>query len=1120
MKRLSSLVLVLSLILPLLVRATDATYFNSGLVTFPPQVDATNFVNNGTFQIATTKPFETSNTRNFTNNGTLNGSVGFRFDTVNTANGLRTMAANYFNGPNGLIQANDPLTALLTPCAPAPVGPSFLWISATNIVGGGRRPASMISGPNGEIRLEGKNVNLSRSGLEVLPIWQSPRGSTTTADLSQFTPDIGIFDQYWAQDSYNQNYPLNSGILWQGGIAQSQGGIPSPPAQPSSPPAFGIFGPAADSYVNNIGTLFFAITNYSGPATNVTQIITRPVSLVTNMTKGAVFVGANGDVAIGFTPSTIFNNFYQSMEALIAVSIPNAVTGFPEPAYVWVGDTLASTANRGFSVNLIGCPPTGSRPTPFSVDRLGFLNGGAGNHGYPENTFFISSGAQLTSTNVGFDRVTNAVVPLGDYAAYGAFIDNVVSTPPLIPAGTYTNLPGRVRIFAENLNLSETRIRAEGAIVIQTPNLISSSNAVIDCQNLEFSLASTNGNLRVQNLARDTVNRLRGNINVWSAVWSNTVTVIITNNYSFTNIVTEGTNVVATVLITNPAGTTNGQTMTVNGTEVRTWSDSVTIPATQIPTAGTINQAAANLLDQVSTFPIAGATVGAAGLNGITLRSPINGNIDVVLSPGWGTVTYSTNDSFTNIVAELSPITNTVFMGLQTLMVDASGLTTIQPVVVQQMVTHSTNLIVDDNLNIGERLSIDAQRLTLNGDLTLNPGTMENWNRNVAPNVSFFTNAGFLNIPNEAHFGDDGLVPYSSFVNTNTGIIQARTLWVNSDYFQNNGLLFAVDSMNLQFIDGKLENGSSSSGFNTEFLGGTLKFDRYNLDAGGTLNFNVTGALFDTGGSSSNIFTTDHGFNLVIKPSTGDLLGTTFRSQAPDFSYPLHTWAGEDRGPSPAGYVNNVAMGQLVLAVTGLAPYFTFSGTGAQNGLYTDLLDLTSLGANYTNALQIDPNLTIYYAAARLGVTPPQSNGVPQLPEEYLNGQFGGRLRWVPGFAGTYSSTDTIINGQTVKVNKALRDSRIIDSDGDGVPNYSDATPFDSLVLTGSSPAPQAFAVSWQAFPNVAYLVEYNTNGAMNNWQTLTAYTNHGPTTITATVWDTNAAPGAIRKFYRVGYQP
>ncbi|HEX5218916.1 MAG TPA: hypothetical protein VFZ59_05065 [Verrucomicrobiae bacterium] len=1114
MKRLCSLVLV-ALVAPLLSRATDATYFNSGLVTFPPQVDATNFVNIGTFQIATSKPFDTSNTRNFTNNGTLQGSVGFRFDTVNTANGLRTMAANYFNGPNGLIQALDSPVVLLAPCAQSPVLPSYLWISATNIVGGGRRPASMLSGPNGEIRLDGKNVNLSRSGLEVTPVWASPAGTSTTVGRNEFTPDLGISDLYWAQAGYSQNYPLTSGILWNGTIAQSRGGIQPPQGSPA-PPTIALFGPFADSYINPIGAVDIVLTNFTGPSTNVTQIVTRTITLITNLTKGAVFVGANGSVAMGFTPSQIPTNNFQTIEAIIAVDLPNAVTGLPEPAYIWLSDELASSTNRGFSANQIGCPPVGNRPRNYLMDRIGFIGGGSGNHGYPEANFFLSSSAILTSTDIGFDSVTNTVVEAGEYAAYGATANNLVSTPPLIPAGTYTNIPGRVRINADNLNLSETRIRAEGSITINTPNLISSSNAVIDCQNLDFNLASTNGSLRVQSMARDTVARLTGTIQAWSAVWNNTATVIITNNYSFTNVVTEGTNVVATVLITNTAGTTDGQTITVNG-ELRTWRDAVTTPATEITTATTINQAAANLLDQASTFPFTGVTAGASGLNGVTLRSPINGNIDVQLSAGWGTVSYATNSGFTNIVAELLPLTNTVIMGLQTLMVDATALTTTQPVVVQRMVTHSTNLVVDDNLNIGENLSIDAQHLSFNGDITLQLGSFQNWNQTAAPNVLFFTNAGYFFIFNEGHFGDDRLVPYSSFVNTNTGTVDAWVLVVNSDYFQNNGTLLAVDSMTLQFLDGKLEGGSSSSGFNTDFFANTLKFDNYALFVGGTLNFNVTGSLFDTG-ESSNLFVVDHGFNLLIKPQTGDLLGSSFTSEAPDFAYPIHTWAGEDRGASPAGYANNVAIGELVLSAIGLDPYFTFSGTGSQNGLYTDMLDLSSLGANYANELQIDPNLTIYYAAARLGVTPPQSNGVPQLPEEYLDGQFGGRLRWVPGFAGPNSSTDVIINGQTAKVNRALRNSQIIDSDGDGVPNFSDPTPFDSLVLTGTMPVPQAFTISWQALPNVAYKVEYTTNDSLSGWQTLTRYTNNGPTKVTATVWDTNAVPGAVRKFYRVSY--
>ena len=81
------------------------------------------------------------------------------------------------------------------------------------------------------------------------------------------------------------------------------------------------------------------------------------------------------------------------------------------------------------------------------------------------------------------------------------------------------------------------------------------------------------------------------------------------------------------------------------------------------------------------------------------------------------------------------------------------------------------------------------------------------------------------------------------------------------------------------------------------------------------------------------------------------------------------------------------------------------------------------------------------------------------------------------------------------------------------------------LVLTGAMvdnnpPTPQAFAIKWQAMPNIAYQVEFTTNSTLINWQPLTGYTNHGPAKISATVWDTNASPSAVRRFYRISYRP
>src|SRR5437762_2929320 len=97
MKRIFIPGLLQLLMLAQIGHATDAFYINNGLVTFPPQIDATNFVNNGTFDFSanpTVFPFDTSSTQNFTNNGTMFGSVGFQFDNAPASSGTRRPAAN------------------------------------------------------------------------------------------------------------------------------------------------------------------------------------------------------------------------------------------------------------------------------------------------------------------------------------------------------------------------------------------------------------------------------------------------------------------------------------------------------------------------------------------------------------------------------------------------------------------------------------------------------------------------------------------------------------------------------------------------------------------------------------------------------------------------------------------------------------------------------------------------------------------------------------------------------------------------------------------------------------------------------------------------------------------
>ncbi|HKI68723.1 MAG TPA: hypothetical protein VKA67_03985, partial [Verrucomicrobiae bacterium] len=484
---------------------------------------------------------------------------------------------------------------------------------------------------------------------------------------------------------------------------------------------------------------------------------------------------------------------------------------------------------------------------------------------------------------------------------------------------------------------------------------------------------------------------------------------------------------------------------------------------------------------------------------------------------------YTIDTNTTPPTATLDPLTNNIIMGLHVLILNATSVRSQVPVTVYDYALHSTNMLVKDIMNVVQTFLLDGQNFTLQGGINLS-GSINNWTMANAPGLINFTNTGSLSVPNEAHFGDDRPTPYLNFVNT--GTISAGGLNIASSYLEDDGTLSAGGPLFVQADTAKLQNGSASSGGDAHFSCGNLKFDNFQMTVGGTLDLAASNSLSDGGAGSGNALTVQSGFNLYTKPLYGDLLGTAFRSVAPDFFEVDHVWAGQDRGLSSTGYTNNVALGQLALSSSGTSPYFFFSGAGASNGIYVDLLDLSSLGSNYLNDISIDDNLVIYYAAAKLGFTlPPNAEGVPQEPEEYLNGQFGGHLRWVRSYAGPNSSVPVLINGQTVYVNKALRFSKIIDSDGDGIPNYYDLTPFGELTLSAAitltnQPLQKAMAISWQAAPDTVYQVEYSTSIFSTNWLPLLSYTNNAPTNEAVTVVDTNALSGGSQRFYRVRYNP
>lgn len=949
MKRLFGTVILVTVFASEIGNATDATWVNNGTIVVAPVIDATNVINNGTISISTTVPFDTSNTRNFTNSGSMSGAVGFRFDNAPRSSngqliGLRNLAANFHNRANGSIN-----------------GSTYLLINSTNLINQG----NLSIGNSGLMQLVGTNVNISRSGLSVGGISDFV-GSSNGA--TNFIPSTAIYDLYWGQtnDSFNISRIATNGVLVITNVTPAITNfgtfVQTPPHNVTRnnadyfPTNFSIFIPT------NRPNLIAAFTNSPSP---------------TNIFHQAVFVNlpsTNMNATIRFSPSSNPTNFFRAVGVEITATQTNVVTLSTETNFIYFSDTLGSATNRGNLRNIVDGT---RRPANYILSRLpvpAFTAGVSNNAIFGPNFLYATN----------FDSTSSS----GDYSGYSAEIDSLSSRPTPIPSGDYTNNPGRIEIYANSLDMNKARIKAEGLLTINAKHLINSSNAVVDSENLSIKLASTNGNLVVQNLMKDSVQRFRGGVTAWSARWTN----------------------------------------------------SVVIP----------------------------------------------------------------------------PSTNSVSLNFHVLVLDASFLSDVFPVNVFELQTTATNIVIKDNAIVQRGFVAIGESLTLNGAITFN-SPLQNWNYQAAPILKSFTNNGSLSIPNEAHFGDDTVSPYINFVNN--GNVSSFGQYIRSVNSVITGNHDTAAGFNLQTANGLIDGGQIIASSSISLAANSLVLTQAFASAFNSLFLDVTNSLSDGGESSGNVIQTQDGLFMNRKPETGDLLGTIYQSFASDFALVNHVWAGRDDGVNNSGYTNNVALGQLILE-SNFDPLYVFSGLGASNGLYVDLLDLSSL-TDYANQIQIDPNLVVYYASAFVATNVTIPSGWSA--EEFLDGQFNGRLRWVKSFAGPNSSSSVTINGnQTITVNSALRNSSLIDSDGDGTVNNLDASPFDGVTITSiqRNVSPAGLKLTWDAAPATSYRVEGRTNLLSGSWNVLFTTTSTNSAVAPWTVLDTNAIPAGATRYYRVTYSP
>ena len=575
-------------------------------------------------------------------------------------------------------------------------------------------------------------------------------------------------------------------------------------------------------------------------------------------------------------------------------------------------------------------------------------------------------------------------------------------------------------------------------------------------------------------------------------------------------------------------------------------------------TAGRIEITADNVLD-LSLARI-------SGQNYMSIQAPVqfNGTLGAQIFSPFADINIGVTNGFMVVSNLLEPSQPTWTGGVQAwsarwITVDANGFTNdyrimvvnsalspTAPAQVQDLNFHATNsLTVSDTFNVIRSFKSDAKNLTLtaNGPSSASPYGELNmqmvpitgvntftWQTSF-PNLQAITNYGAIRVPNInlATIGS-AASPYNAFINRGIFTGFGVKLYVNN--FESAGVFSnaALGSFILQAQTVTMTNNVLWAGGDISIGANTMIARNVFLQASRSLTLMVTNLLTDTGitnGSAWVVGTNSIGTGIYMpfKPAAGDLLGTSITNYAPVNRNVIYTWAGNDFnvsstwdpdnfGASTAGYSDNVAVGRLILDALGPTPNtkFTFNGAGVNNAMYVDYLEFRDSATNRDsngNVLSLNinsNNMAIYYARAVI-------SGVDV--SEKLNGKNNGRLRWVPSYAGFFSSTNIVSGGVLFKVNIGLAQSKHIDSDGDGTFNADDSEPFITvphLTVYATNHPPSTVVINWDTSPSKTNTLYYSTNLA--TWQFLTNFVS--PTN-KVRVLDPMVSPG---RYYKVLVHP
>lgn len=481
---------------------TNNGFFSSSSPTLV--IDATNFVNNGTFALAISGfdagQFDFSDVRTYTNRGVMYCDQGFLFNNSPSSTGQIQPSANFLNQNPGQIYAGAlilPVNSLISGASgPAPQ----IIISATNITSSG----VMQVGQAGRISVTGNNVNLGHGSALVESFEQDSDPRITGGSVL----GPGEIIQYWGAGMQSNTFffpDLN----------------PANATAPSSRIVDNGHNPGFAGF-NLLGANAIAITNIINPSNIYTQVVLW-LDNEGIATENAFFL----------PPVSTFVSTNNFGEAVVewSVVVTNAF-----------GQVLTNTL---FLTDNIGSLPTN---VTFVTNNttLGGLT-----QLVPTNYTLLASFPDVRQlTNMGNVPYKNSLFTNGfgtngngvgsisnEYATFEVVLAPVTVEPDLNVAGSApSNVPARVEITAnQTLDMTGAIIDAGNYLNLTSPNdYRGSQGAQITFPFADINLGSSNGQMVISNLVPPYLARWSGQIQAWSTVW--------TNLTSATQIVMNGTN--------------------------------------------------------------------------------------------------------------------------------------------------------------------------------------------------------------------------------------------------------------------------------------------------------------------------------------------------------------------------------------------------------------------------------------------------------------------------------------------------------------------------------------------------------------------------------------------------